>query len=239
MKLLLVSLVAALALGLQAPVYAYQEEGPYVDLNLGMMSGKVDTSYSSSFGGATYRIADKGKHGDSLLFSLGGGYSYNLTNSINWQYGLEYYQWGGLKSKGATHWNTAELWNYKYKIRSSGYLLTNTFHFDVLTGNLTPIQPYVTILFGLARNNFYDYSANSVSTTPEQFISHTTNNIAYGTNLGLSYQYSMHQVFNFSLNYLSLGKVSSKGSINPTSDINLTDKNLAVTGFQFGYLLQF
>jgi opacity protein-like surface antigen len=85
MKLLLVSLIAVLALGLQAPAYAYQEEGPYVDLGLGMMSGKLKASYSlNDSTGSSLDIENANKSTNPFFFSLGGGYSYNLSNSINW-----------------------------------------------------------------------------------------------------------------------------------------------------------
>jgi hypothetical protein len=117
--------------------------------------------------------------------------------------------------------------------------LTNTFHFDIFTGNFTPIQPYITLLVGLARNNFYDYSAIADSMSPTTFSSGTKNNLAYGANLGLSYQVSKLQVVNCGLDYWSLGELKDAGSNIMGSDIHLTDKNLAVFGLEFSYVLQF
>jgi hypothetical protein len=240
MKLLLVSLVAIIALiGWQTPAFAYQEEGPYFDLGLGMMSGKVganDSAAGTNPQGILYQV-NQSKQRAEFLFELGGGYSFNLSNSINWQLGLEYFQVGPYNGKGEARLFNSVPYTYTYKIRSSGYWLTNTFHFDLFTGNLTPIQPYIKMLLGYSRNNFYDYRAKGVNGLPIIYNSGTVNNFAYGSDLGLSYQVSKRQIFNFALQYWSLGNSHSNG--NSRTSQNLPTGDLNLYGVQFGYLLQF
>lgn len=225
--------------------YAFQEEGYFLNASLGIMSDSLgqNTTLSQSFWmPVTYQNTTKMSF--NPFYMLGGGRSINLTNSINWQLGLYYFQVNDTDVSGNIIYGNSNNGSYEYKLKSQGYWFGNTFHFDLFAGNLTSLQPYVSILLGVAKNSAVEFEANTIpKIQPAKFSNNDMTNFAFGGVLGLSYQLADWQVLSLGLNYWHLGNAHTGNFVSvepglPSSD-RLNAGAVTMLGVALTYHLQF
>lgn len=199
--------------------FAYQTEGDYFDLNIGTMAGKIGETNST--------VVDSSKHYNQFFWQIGFGKVSNATNSISWQQGFSYYQINPITTQGTLAGSS-----YSYNTQTSGIWYNNLFHFDVFTGSLTPIQPYLGIMIGVAKN----YASNFVNANVD-LGSKSNYQFAYGAEAGLSYQLDSMQIISVGINHSELGQ-SQIGHV-PGSTGTLPSNRIALTGIGLHYTVVF